>query len=408
MVPPRYTSRSSLWAVLCLALLPLAAGASSGLDGAERLTLASKLLGEERVLAVVTPASYARGQHRYPVLYLTDAEVQLGHARATAEFLARNGLLPEMVLVGILNTSRTRDLTPTRGSQEEQPEFPAAGGGERFLDFIEHELIPAIDARYRTVPTRLYAGHSFGGLLGVHALLTRPHLFQAVVAASPSVAWDDALLLREAEALKAGQASVPRALFVTLGGREASPDVLEDFRELARAMQAVPWPGFDWAWQLLPGEDHGSGVLPGYYAGLRHIFAGWRMPLENVHGASPPTLATLGAHYHALSERWGYAVEPPETLVNLLGYAALRRGAMAQAIELFRFNVASHPESANVHDSLGEALERDGQLPAARDSYQRAVLMAQQSSDPLLGPFHAHLAQLDKRMGTPPPPERAR
>jgi uncharacterized protein len=404
MVSCRLSARSPLRAALCLALLPLAAGASSGLDGAERLTLASKLLGEERVLAVVTPASYAGGQQRYPVLYLTDGEVQLGHARATVEFLARNGLLPEMVLVGILNTSRARDLTPTPGSREEQPEFPEAGGGERFLNFIEHELIPAIDARYRTVPMRLYAGHSFGGLLGVHALLTRPHLFQAVVAASPSVAWDDALLLRETGALKAGQASVPRALFVTLGGREASPAVLEDFRRFARAMQAVPWPDFDWAWQVLPGEDHGSVVLPGYYAGLRHIFAGWRMPPEDAHGGSPPTLATLRAHYQALSQRWGYSVWPPETLVNLVGYAALQRGATPEAIELFRFNVAAHPESANVHDSLGEALERDGQLPAARDSYRRAVLLAEKSADPLLGPFHAHLAQLDKRMGTRPAP----
>jgi uncharacterized protein len=359
-------------------------------------------------MAVVTPASYGHGQQRYPVLYLTDAEVQLGHARATVEFLSRNGLLPEMVLVGILNTSRTRDLTPTRGSAEEQPQHPTAGGGEHFLDFIERELMPLIDARYRTLPLRVYAGHSFGGLLGLHALFTRPHLFAAVVAASPSVGWDEGLVLREAEALKPSGTHAPRALYVTLGGREASPDVLEDFRDLARAMQAVPWPDFDWAWQVLPGEDHGSVVLPGYYAGLRHIFAGWRMPLETPAGTSPPTLATVRAYYQALSQRWGYSVAPPEGLVDAAGYLALKRGATEEAIALFRFNVTSHPESANAQDSLGEALERDGQLPAARESYRRAVSMATQNADPLLGPFHAHLSQLDKRLGTPPPPEKGR
>ena len=100
-------------ALLLLSFLPFPAGASSGLDGAERLLLRSSVLGEERVLAVVTPASYARGQERYPVLYLTDGDAQMGHARATAEFLARNGLMPEVILVGILNTERSRDLTPT-------------------------------------------------------------------------------------------------------------------------------------------------------------------------------------------------------------------------------------------------------------------------------------------------------
>ena len=387
-----------LWALLLLGLVSTPADASSGLDGAERLTFYSKVLGEERVLGVVTPASYASGERRYPVLYLTDAEVQLGHSRATVEFLARNGLMPEMVLVGIFNTARTRDLTPSPGSQAEQANFPTAGGGERFLDFIERELIPAVDARYRTVPARVFAGHSFGGLLGVHALLSRPALFQAVVAASPSLAWDGGLMLREAQSLPAAPPG-PRALFVTLGGHEATPAVLETFRSFARAMQSVPWKDFDWAWQVLPMEDHGSVALPSYYTGLRHVFSGWRMSVEDTRGAAPPTLAAVRTHYDALSERWGYRVVPPELMVNLLGYAALQRGATSTALELFRFNVAEHPESANAHDSLGEALEKDGQVPAARDAYRRAVQLAEQGADPLLPPMRAHLERLEKQLG---------
>lgn len=400
--PRRHSALRCLWAPLLVCLVSPPAGASSGLDGAERLTLYSKVLGEERVLAVVTPASYATGQRRYPVLYLTDAEVQMGHTRATVEFLARNGLMPEMVLVGILNTDRTRDLTPSPGSEAEQADFPTAGGGEHFLDFIEHELVPAVDARYRTVPARVFAGHSLGGLFGVHALLSRPRLFQAVVAASPSLAWDEAFVLREAQRLPAGQTPGPRALFVTLGGHEASPPVLEDFRGFARAMQSLPWSDFDWAWQVLPMEDHGSVVLPGYYAGLRHIFSGWRMSGENARGASLPTLAAVRTHYDALSERWGYRIAPPESMVNLLGYAALQRGATGAALALFRFNVAEHPDSANAHDSLGQALEKDGQLPAAREAYRRAVQVAEQGADPLLAPIRAHLARLEKQLGTGP------
>jgi predicted alpha/beta superfamily hydrolase len=384
-------------ALLLLSFLPFPAGASSGLDGAERLTLHSKVLGEERVLAVVTPAGYARSEERYPVLYLTDGDAQMGHARATAEFLARNGLMPPVVLVGILNTDRTRDLTPTRGNKDEQEAFPTAGGGERFLDFIEQELVPAVDARYRTVPLRLYAGHSLGGLLGVHALFSRPGLFRAVVAASPSLLWDDALLSREARAAKPGVGACPRALFLTLGGQEAVPLVLEDFQEFARAAKAVPWPGFTFGWQVLPGEDHGSVVLPGYYAGLRHIFADWRMSS----GALPASVATLQQHYQGLSERWGYRILAPEAVVNALGYRTLNHGATASAIEVFRLNVATHPESPNVHDALGEALERDGQLSAAGESYRRAVQLAEDDADPLLAQLRAHLEQLELRLKAP-------
>ena len=121
---------------------PFMASASSGFDGAELLTLRSTVLGEERVFAVMTPTTYSRGQERYPVLYLTDGDAHLGHARASAEFLARINLMPEVILVGIPNTSRSRDLTPTPGTAEERAAFLNAGGGERFLDFIEHELVP--------------------------------------------------------------------------------------------------------------------------------------------------------------------------------------------------------------------------------------------------------------------------
>jgi uncharacterized protein len=381
-------------------LLPLGASASSGLDGAERVTLFSKVLGEERVLGVVTPASYGRSQERYPVLYLTDAEVHLGHARATVEFLARNGLMPEMVLVGIFNTARTRDLTPTAGTQAEHTAFPSAGGGERFLDFIAEELIPAIDARYRTVPTRLYAGHSFGGLLGVHAVLTRPGLFRAVVAASPSLVWDGALMAREARALENGLPRTARALFVTVGGKEAPPPVLEDYQDFARAMRDVARPGFDWSWSVIPDEDHGSVVLSAYYAGLRHLFSGWRMPLEEP-SAPPPTLRNVQVHYANLSERWGYPIAPPEGVVNLQGYRALQHGAEPEAIELFRFNVAAHPDSPNVYDSLGEALERNAQPSAARESYRKAVELGESAGDSQLPSFRAHLEKLDRRALAP-------
>lgn len=146
---------------------------------------------------------------------------------------------------------------------------------------------------------------------------------------------------------------------------------------------------------MLPDEDHGSAVLPGYYTGLRHVFAGWRWPREG-----PLSLASLRAHYQKLSQRWSTSLVPAEQLTNMLGYAVLERGDRTEAIEIFRFNVAAHPDSANVHDSLGEALEKDGQLRAALESCRRAVQMAEKSGDPLLGAFRKHLEQVERKAAT--------
>ena len=146
-----------------------------------RATIDSKILGEARSVLIRTPASYATGARSYPVLYLTDGDRQLPHTAATIDFLTREGRMPEVILVGITNTDRTRDLTPTHVDQTaldgQQFRFPTSGGADKFLSFIETELIPYVEANYRTEPFRILAGHSFGGLFAMHALLSRPRLF---------------------------------------------------------------------------------------------------------------------------------------------------------------------------------------------------------------------------------------
>jgi predicted alpha/beta superfamily hydrolase len=98
-----------------VSLLPAYAAAQS-IELGERLTVRSDTLGEERVIFVRTPRQYATTTERYPVLYLTDGEAQFAHTAATVEFLARNARMPEMIVVAIGNTDRTRDLTPTKAT----------------------------------------------------------------------------------------------------------------------------------------------------------------------------------------------------------------------------------------------------------------------------------------------------
>ncbi|MBI1761220.1 MAG: alpha/beta hydrolase [Acidobacteria bacterium] len=156
-----------------------------------QLSLKSEVLGEVRTLLVRTPRGYEQNELRYPVLYMTDGAAQFEHTNSTIEFLARNGRMPEMIVVAINNTDRTRDLTPTKGALRdaangEPLNFPTAGGAEKFLTFIEKELIPQIEGAYRTHPYRIFAGHSFGGLLALHTFLNHTELFNAYLAVSPT------------------------------------------------------------------------------------------------------------------------------------------------------------------------------------------------------------------------------
>src|SRR5580700_1990918 len=160
----------------------------------QKLTVHSNVLNEDRVVWVRTPHGYDQGKDLLPVLYLTDGPGHINEIGSTIDFLVGNNRMPPLIVVGIANTYRTRDLTPTR-SDEKAPDgtvaFPTSGGADHFLDFIQSELMPEIDKQYRVAPYRIFSGHSFGGLLAIHILTTRPDMFQAYIAVSPSLQWDN-------------------------------------------------------------------------------------------------------------------------------------------------------------------------------------------------------------------------
>src|SRR5215213_2135669 len=114
---PRRIKTSNVALLVLLAALLTGTRASAQpaapYEAPERLVVKSRVLGEERVIFVRTPPGYARGGERFPVLYLTDGDAHIQQAGATVAFLAGNARMPEMIVVGITNTDRTRDLTPT-------------------------------------------------------------------------------------------------------------------------------------------------------------------------------------------------------------------------------------------------------------------------------------------------------
>src|SRR3984885_7298316 len=119
----------------------------------ERFGLHSQATGETRSYFVHRPADYDLSSTRYPLLVVLDGDGDFQHASTTADLLADAGRIPPILVVGIPNTVRNRDLIP----------FAAGSGSENFLKFITTELIPKLDHDYRTLPHRVIVGHSFGG-----------------------------------------------------------------------------------------------------------------------------------------------------------------------------------------------------------------------------------------------------
>jgi uncharacterized protein len=354
----------------------------------DRVTVKSEVLGEERVVIVRKPPGYERDSQRYPVLYMTDGQAQLGHTASTIEFLSRSSRMPEMIVVAITNTDRTRDLTPT-AERGEPIQFPTSGGADKFLKFIETELIPKIESSYRTQPYRVLAGHSFGGLFAINTLLTRPEVFNAYIAVSPSMHWDDQLMCRRAEEFFKDRKKLNRILYFTIANEGGA--MREGFDRFKNLLAQNKPKGFEWESMLMEDEDHGSVVLRSHYLGFRKIFDGWQVP---------PAIAKQGVdaveeHYKKLTAKFGFTVMAPERVMNNLGFGFMGDGKMDEAIKAFKTNAERYPGIANVYNSLAGAYEKSGKLELARPNYEKAIQLGTKNNDPNLPIYKTNLERVD-------------
>jgi uncharacterized protein len=366
----------------------------------QKLTVHSNILNEDRVVWVRTPHDYEKANEPFPVLYLADGPNYINLIGSTMDFLALGDRVPPLVIVGIANTDRTRDMTPSH-SDEKNPDGtvhadPTSGGADHFVDFIQNELMPEIERRYRVAPYRIFVGHSFGALLAVHILITRPDMFQAYIAASPSLWWDNQRTLHRAQDFFAAHAELNKRFFFDLGNE--GPQMRNPFDALQKTLTDKTPKDFHWKSAVYPDENHGSSVLRGYYDGLREVFFDWHAPTDQ-DGKIIGGLQGLEAHYRELSARYGYEIRPAEGAMNNLGYQLLGDKKVAEAITVFQRNVELYSASANVYDSLGDGYEADDKLELAMKNVQKAVEVGTKIDDPNLAAYKEHLKRLIAKAG---------
>ncbi len=255
-------------------------------DRVEVRALRSAVNGVDYELRIALPHGYDDPARRFPVVYTLDADYSFLIARNIVDHLSERRHLPEAIVVGIAyggplryRLNRTRDDTPTfvatGGYGREWQRV--SGGGPAFQRVLAEEILPLVDRAYRTDPGgRTLVGHSYGGLFATWTLLTRPGLFANVVAVSPSLWYDDRLVLRLEEAYADGHDRLPARLYLCVGSRERNGDhdMVADLETLAGRLARRHYRDLHLAHRVMPGETHNS-IFPGCLSdGLRFVLAG--------------------------------------------------------------------------------------------------------------------------------------
>ncbi|KMQ63232.1 hypothetical protein ACM46_13945 [Chryseobacterium angstadtii] len=310
-------------------LLSLSGKAQEKISIGEKKNLSSAILNENREIWIHLPKTYNDSSihpAKYPVIYLLDGEINFESYAGMSDFLAKPPYadMPECIVVGIKNTERTRDLTPTKSHKKSpvNPDvvlFGDSGGSENFVRFIQEELKPFINKNYRTLDYSILVGHSFGGLFAVNVLLTHPEYFNAYVANDPSLWWDNKILITKTKEYLDKNKKFPdhKFLYVSQADNEEQnknwnsdmTQAIEEFRGIVEKNGSL-----NYKHHFFENEVHGTVSYPGNYDALKYIFKGFRTDIKKL--SKNPQL--LEEEYKKFSQKAGAEFIPSESYLNVI------------------------------------------------------------------------------------------
>jgi hypothetical protein len=364
-------------------------------------------------ISVHLPADYDGSDLKYPVLYLLDTDQDFVFGSAVADFLAGNDRIPGLVVVGVFLGK-------------------ASGAPPALIAFLENELFPFVEKKFRVQPCRILYGHSARSFATLYVLLNRPELFYGYICAGfglTSPPWTTAIdLVKLSETKLSEMKTLKKSLYFVLGNEQPFFPGVRKFMDILAAKAPKD---LDWNYENMPNDDHFSNKLKALYHGLEFVFKGWYPPVD-IAKAGPEAIKS---HYDLLSDRLGFPTGIPQkaiyrAVMNWLAYqnqvdlalavvkglkekysfdcgakegdfifgavSAVNSSSFDDAIKIYTYLCNEHPKSPAGFNGLGEVYEKMGKPEQALANYDKAVRLAQAKNDPSLKKYQGNLDRVKK------------
>lgn len=240
----------------------------------------SEILKEERTINIYLPEGYDKNT-RYPVIYLLDgsADEDFIHVVGIVQYNTFSWVnrIPKSIVIGIANTNRKRNFTSPAKVPNDSKLVPDNGGSAKFIAFLEKELQPYVEKKYKTDSSKTIIGQSLGGLLATEILFTKPELFNHYIIISPSLWWNDGALLKAAPAVLKENYTKTTNIYVGVG-KEGSIDgsnthiMEEDAKLLAEKIKQGESKSVKVHFDYLPEEDHATVTHQAVFNAFRILY----------------------------------------------------------------------------------------------------------------------------------------
>jgi len=223
----------------------------------ETFTMQSKKVNETRVVNVWLPSEYGTSTDSLPVLYMLDGGIQedFPHVANTLAELIQLKKIKPIILVGIENTQRRRDLTGETSVKTDKEIAPVVGGSVQFRAFIQEELFAEINKKYKTTSKKGIIGESLAGLFITETFLLQPDMFDFYIAFDPSLWWNDKHLVKTANE-HLNHFSNNKKTFWFAGSGEKS--IFKSTNKLAEILKTKNISNLNWNYSPEKKEEHGT------------------------------------------------------------------------------------------------------------------------------------------------------
>ncbi len=356
-------------------------------------SLQSTVLQENRPLSIYLPPSYfSKPRQNYPVLYILDGEYNFLYVSGILELqagIAEN--IPEMILVAISgkgSKNYKENCKPyVQGIQD-------SGNADQVLKFIEKELTPYIDSKYRTLDYKILAGHSIGGLFIINAALKKPTLFNNYIAISPALWWEENAINTVAKNIYESKSSIKTNVYVSLANEKGMG--VEKFLKLV---------GTEFQFKQFENENHNSVGAPTYEWALQDIFKMWKVnktyfdsskelkeykdKVSSYYNLSLPVAdgVLYNTVIYILKDKdeelakvkaiidESYPTSKPY-LISLLASNYIKSKNYEQARKIIINGLNENPDSFELYEKLAEVDFRQEDMKQFKEDFQKAISLA--------------------------------
>jgi hypothetical protein len=317
---------------------------------------------------------------------------------ATNHFYATTGILklfsrwniPESILVGIPNTDRNRDFTPTHVAFSLRNQSETSGGAPNFIKFIESELKPYLKSKYPIDDMSTIIGHSTGGLFVLYAYIHHPGVFDNYLAIDPSLWYDNEKLVNQSKELLSASTHQNKSLYVAVANSTALDTIKVRKHKSEHTAQLRANLNFhdilvknrnqlDFTWDYQEDEDHGSIVVPGLNNGLRSLFSWYPFP-ERWRFNTPKQYTSeeltepFYVHFEELSKRFKREVKPDWRFVSEVGFFILTgHNLPKKALAYLEMNLKYHPNESRSYVAMGDYFTMQNKKRDAIEYFEKAI-----------------------------------